>query len=57
MKSVYTIPEILERYQIGRQTLWRWRKKHSFPKPISPEHCRPRFSISSIEEFERTNAA
>ncbi len=57
MKTVITIPQMLDRYQIGRQTLWRWRKDQGFPKPISPKNCRPFWSLDSIEEFERSNAA
>jgi predicted DNA-binding transcriptional regulator AlpA len=57
MKKSITIPQILERYPIGRQTLWRWRKDQKFPKPISPKNCRPFWRIEDIEEYERSNAA
>ena len=57
MKKSITIPQILERYPIGRQTLWRWRKDKNFPKPISPKNCRPFWRIEDIEEYERLNAA
>jgi len=57
MKKSITIPQIMERYQRGRQTVWRWRKDPNFPKPISPKNCRPFWRIEDIEEFERSNAA
>jgi len=57
MKTVITIPEVLERYQIGRQSLWRWRKNRDFPNPISPSHARPFWRISDIEAWENLNAA
>ena len=47
----------MERYQRGRQTVWRWRKDPKFPNPISPKNCRPFWRIEDIEEFERSNAA
>jgi predicted DNA-binding transcriptional regulator AlpA len=57
MKTVITIPEVLERYQIGRQSLWRWRQNRDFPNPISPSHARPFWRISDIEAWENLNAA
>jgi predicted DNA-binding transcriptional regulator AlpA len=57
MKTVLTIPDILERYQIGRQSLWRWRKSKNFPPSINPCCARPFWSIKDIEQWERSNAA
>ncbi len=55
MKTVITIPEVLERYQIGRQSLWRWRKTKQFPNPISPINARPFWRLSDIENWEAIN--
>lgn len=55
MKPVYTISEILERYQIGRQSLWRWRKYKNFPSPISPAYARPFWDPMHIKTWEQNN--
>jgi len=55
MKIVLTIPDILERYQIGRQSLWRWRKHKNFPLPISPAYARPFWDRNHIKTWEQDN--
>lgn len=55
MNKVITISEVLERYQIGRQSLWRWRKNKGFPKPISPNNARPFWRLSDLENWETIN--
>lgn len=56
MKSILTTNDILNRYGIGRQTLWRWRKTDCFPLPISPLLARPFWRLQDIEEWETSNS-
>jgi predicted DNA-binding transcriptional regulator AlpA len=51
-----SIKELCERYSIKRTTCYAWRKEQSFPSPITPSNCNPRWRISDIERWETTNA-
>lgn len=53
--DVLTINDLLSRYKIGRQSLWRWRRKHGFPSPISPLNARPFWRKIDIEAWESSN--
>lgn len=57
MKSILTTNDILNRYGIGRQTLWRWRKTDSFPPPASPPLARPFWRLEDIDKWEASNTA
>ena len=54
--KVLTIKNITERYGIGRQSFWRWRKHNNFPNPISPPLARPFWRIQDIEAWEAENS-
>ncbi|WP_150113797.1 helix-turn-helix transcriptional regulator [Colwellia psychrerythraea] len=57
MKSILATNDILNRYGVGRQTLWRWRKKDNFPVPVSPPLARPFWRLEDIELWETSNTS
>lgn len=57
MKTILTTNDILIRYGIGRQTLWRWRKTDNFPIPVSPPLSRPFWRLEDLEQWETSNTS
>lgn len=55
--KIITTNEILNRYSIGRQTLWRWRNAGHFPPPASPPLARPFWRLEDVEQWEATNTS
>lgn len=43
-----------ERLQVSRQTIWRWVREGSFPKPLKLGDNCTRWRISAIEKWEKT---
>lgn len=56
MKEILTTKDILNRYGVGRQTLWRWRKGNKFPNQVSPPFSRPFWRLEDIEQWELSNS-
>lgn len=57
MKTILTTKDIIDRYSIGRQTLWRWRSSGDFPSPASPPLARPFWRLEDIKLWETSNTS
>ena len=49
------LQDVLNRYDIQRPALWRWRKDSDFPTPITPANARPIWRLTDIENWENKN--
>lgn len=41
------------RYDVTRQTIWRWVRNHSFPEPVKLASGTTRWTEQSVIEFEQ----
>jgi predicted DNA-binding transcriptional regulator AlpA len=51
------IKGLCQRYDIKRTAFYNWRKKDTFPNPVTPPNCNPRWRISDILKWENNNSA
>ena len=49
------INDVLDRYDIKRTTLWRWRNTLGFPASITSEGSRPLWRLEDIKSWEDRN--
>lgn len=49
------LQDLLNRYNIQRTALWRWRKNLNFPASITPQNARPIWRIEDVENWEKHN--
>lgn len=45
--------QLAERFNVQRQTIWRWVAQGDFPKPVKLSPRCTRWRLSSVLEFER----
>ena len=49
-----TDKQVSLRYGIRRASVWRWVQNHGFPKPIKFSPGCSRWSLSALQEWEKT---
>jgi predicted DNA-binding transcriptional regulator AlpA len=47
---------LAKRYNVARQTIWRWVREGTFPPPVKLSPGCSRWSMASVEESERSKA-
>lgn len=47
-----TDKQLAARYSVSRQTVWRWVRNESFPRPIQLSANCTRWRLSDVEAFE-----
>lgn len=54
MKKYYTIKDLMDRYRVGRATIYNWMKsKQPLPKPVYLAGLTPRWLVLDIEQWEK----
>ena len=46
------IEQVAERYNVSKDTIWRWRRKGDFPSPMKLSEKTVRWRLSDLEEWE-----
>lgn len=53
--SIYlSVEQVAARYNVSKDTIWRWRREGEFPKPIRLGGKTSRWRLSEIEAWEAT---
>lgn len=51
--SIYLpVEQVASRFSVSVDTIWRWCRKGTFPKPYHPGGTLARWRLSEIEDFE-----
>lgn len=46
------VDQVAARFSVSVDTIWRWCRKGSFPKPYHPGGSAARWKIAEVEEYE-----
>lgn len=46
------VDQVAARFSVSVDTIWRWCRKGSFPKPYHPGGSAARWKVAEIEEYE-----
>lgn len=46
------VDQVAARFSVSVDTVWRWCRKGSFPKPYHPGGCAARWKVAEVEEYE-----
>lgn len=54
-ESLYIpVDQVAARFSVSVDTIWRWCRKGSFPKPYHPGGSAARWKVSEVEGYEAT---
>lgn len=56
-KQLLTMNDLVERYQVARQTFYTWQKKHGFPKGLKIGGAAVRWRMEDLEKWEESRSA
>jgi prophage regulatory protein len=51
-EQLLTLTEVVERYGVTRQTIWRWRREGIFPEPLALSSKVHRWRVRDLEAWE-----
>ncbi len=51
--SLYlSVEQVAQRFNVSKDTIWRWKRKSEFPKPVKLGGTTTRWRLADIEEWE-----